>query len=67
MLPVPPPRRTASNFSYIAKRETLLSEGEKEAAACNRRFLSETRTNVQEGDVISLLRVLDQVLLAQWF
>lgn len=45
----------------IAKRESLLSEVEKEGTACSRRFLSETRTVVDERDVASLLRLLDQV------
>lgn len=45
----------------IAKRETLLFEAEKEGVACSRRFLSETRTEVDEGDVAGLLRLLDQV------
>lgn len=45
----------------IAKRETLLFEAEKEGVACSRRFLSETRTQVDEGDVAGLLGLLDQV------
>lgn len=46
----------------IAKRETLLFEAEGEGVACSRRFLSETRTEVYEGDVVALLTLLDQVL-----
>lgn len=45
----------------IAKRETLLSEAEREGVASSRRFLSETRTEVEEGDVAGLLSLLDQV------
>lgn len=45
----------------IAKRETLLFEAEKEGVACSRRFLSETRTEVNEGDVVGILSLLDQV------
>ncbi|CAM9852836.1 unnamed protein product [Scytosiphon promiscuus] len=48
----------------IAKRESILSEAQKEGAACSRRFLAETRTVVQDWDVASLLRLLDQLRLA---
>lgn len=45
----------------IARREALLFEVEREGVASSRRFLSETRTDVEEADVVSLLRLLDQV------
>eukprot|EP00752_Nemacystus_decipiens_P007282 g6518.t1 len=51
-------------LACIAKRETLLFEAEKEGVACSRRFLSETRTEVDEGDVSGLLSLLDQLRLA---
>ncbi|CAM9717536.1 unnamed protein product, partial [Ectocarpus sp. 13 AM-2016] len=51
-------------LACIAKRERLLSTAEREGVACSRNFLSESRTNVEESDVISLLRVLDQLRLA---
>ncbi|CBN77134.1 hypothetical protein Esi_0036_0099 [Ectocarpus siliculosus] len=51
-------------LACIAKREGLLSTAEREGVACSRNFLSESRTNVEESDVISLLRLLDQLRLA---
>lgn len=39
----------------------MLFEAQREGLACSGRFLSETRTDVEEGDVVSLLRLLDQV------
>eukprot|EP00903_Cladosiphon_okamuranus_P008959 g8573.t1 len=51
-------------LACIAKRETLLFEAEKEGIACRRRFLSETRTKVDEDDVAGILNLLDQLRLA---
>lgn len=61
----PRSRTLASCARCIARRETLLSEVEKEATACSSRFLSETRTNVEDRDVVSLIRLLDQVDVVQ--
>ncbi|CAM9262801.1 unnamed protein product, partial [Hapterophycus canaliculatus] len=50
-------------LACIARRESLLSEAQIEGVACSKRFLSETRTVVEERDVASLLRLLDQLRL----
>ena len=55
------PRTLSLTTRCIAKREGLLFTAEREGVACSRNFLSESRTNVEESDVVALLRVLDQV------